>query len=161
MSKGLVSFIMLLASFPWPGVVLAQEPVITPVPAAVIVEWTTESEVNQAGFNLYRSENQEGPYIKLNDALIPASLDPITGGSYVYTDTAVIGGATYYYKLEDVELDGTSTLHGPIEVVAQADSASWSPHPALILAVAVLGGVAVIVTFTVLARRISGRSASR
>ncbi|MGB3903389.1 MAG: hypothetical protein WBB22_00555, partial [Anaerolineae bacterium] len=152
--------IMLLASFPWPGVALAQQGIRTPVPATVIVEWTTESEVNQAGFNLYRSENPQGPYVKLNDALIPASLDPITGGSYVYTDTAVIGGATYYYKLEDVELDGTSTLHGPIEAVAQADSASWSPHPALILAVAVLAGVAAIIAFTVLARRISRRSAS-
>ena len=142
------------------GLGRAQEPSSTPEPGVVIVEWSTESEVNVAGFNLYRSENQEGPYIKLNDGLIPASLDPITGGSYVYTDTAVTAGATYYYKLEDVELDGTSTLHGPIEAVAQADSASWSPHPALILAVAVLGGVAVIVTLILLARRISRRSAS-
>ena len=151
---------MLLALCGWPGVALAQQGIRTPVPATVIVEWTTESEVNQAGFNLYRSENPQGPYVKLNDALIPASLDPIAGGSYVYTDTTAIGGATYYYKLEDVELDGTSTLHGPTEVVAQADSASWSAHPGLILAVAVLGGVVVIVTFTVLARRISRRSAS-
>ena len=112
---------MLLAQLTWPGVILAQQPVGTPASALVIVEWTTESEVNLAGFNLYRSDDPEGPYIKVNDALIPASPDPVTGGSYVYTDTAVTAGVTYYYKLEDVELDGSSTMHGPIEVAAQAD----------------------------------------
>jgi hypothetical protein len=120
-SKGFVCFFMLLAQFTWPEVILAQQPVGTPASALVIVEWTTESEVNLAGFNLYRSDEPEGPYLKVNDALIPASHDPVTGGSYVYTDTAVTAGVTYYYKLEDVELDGSSTMHGPIEVVAQTD----------------------------------------
>jgi hypothetical protein len=44
--------VMLFALFFWPAVVLAQEPVVTSEPATVIVEWTTESEVNLAGFNL-------------------------------------------------------------------------------------------------------------
>jgi len=90
----------------------------------VIVEWTTESEVETAGFNLYRSENPDGPYVKVNPALIPGASDPLLGGRYVYTDTNVVAGRTYYYKLEDVELDGTTTLHGPIEVMAEARSPS-------------------------------------
>ena len=112
--------------------------------SVVLVEWTTESEVNTAGFNVYRSESAEGPsYIKINRELIPASPDPILGGHYVYTDTDVAAGQTYYYKLEDVELDGATTLHGPIEVVAEASGpsalaslAAWRPLAVLI---AVLG----------------------
>ena len=112
----------------------------------VIVEWTTESEVDMAGFNLYRSESPDGPYVKVNTALIPGASDPILGGQYAYTDTNVVAGQTYYYKLEDVELDGATTLHGPIEVVAEASSPSafanltaWWPL-AVLIAVLGLGG---------------------
>jgi hypothetical protein len=114
------------------------------------VEWTTESEVETAGFNLYRSDSSEGPYVKVNPALIPGSSDPLLGGRYVYTDTNVVAGRTYYYKLEDVELDGTTTLHGPIEVVAEEGNSSVFANLAALWPVAVLvavlglGGVVIL-----------------
>jgi hypothetical protein len=115
--------------------------------SSVLVEWTTESEVDVAGFNLYRSESPAGPYVKVNDALIPGASDPLLGGKYTYTDTNVVTGQTYYYKLEDVDLDGTTTLHGPIEAVAEASGrsvltnlAAWWPL-AVGAAVLALGGV--------------------
>jgi len=120
-----------------PGLALAQQPVATPAPGTVLLEWTTESEVNLAGFNIYRSESPDGPYVKLNETLIPASPDPVTGGSYSYTDSGAEPGVTYYYKLEDVELDGTATLHGPIEGVGQADVVFRQPY----LVAAVLAGL--------------------
>jgi hypothetical protein len=129
----------------WPLMAAAQEP--TPPASVVIVEWTTESEVDTAGFNIYRSESAEGPYIKINPELIPSSPDPILGGKYVYTDTNVVAGRTYYYKLEDVELGGTTTMHGPIEVVAEASSPSAFANLAalwplaVLVAVLALGGV--------------------
>jgi hypothetical protein len=129
----------------WPLMAAAQEP--TPPASVVIVEWTTESEVDTAGFNIYRSESAEGPYIKINPELIPSSPDPILGGKYVYTDTNVVAGRTYYYKLEDVELGGTTTMHGPIEVVAEASSPSAFANLAalwplaVLIVVAALGGV--------------------
>ena len=100
------------------GVPQVQQVVPTPAPGVVIVEWTTESEFNLAGFNVYRSGDPAGSFLRLNDALIPASDDPVVRGSYTYTDTTAIAGVTYYYKLEDVELDGSSTMHGPIELAA-------------------------------------------
>jgi len=119
---------------------LAQQGVPTHAPGMVIVEWTTESEFNLAGFNVYRSEGPEGPFVRLNDALIPASPDPVVRRSYVYTDTAVIAGVTYYYKLEDVELDGNSTRHGPIELAAEGETGSHL-DVAKSVALAVLGGL--------------------
>lgn len=113
----------------------------------VLVEWTTESEIDTAGFNVYRSESSDGPYVKVNAALIPGSSDPLLGSKYVYTDTNVVAGHTYYYKLEDVELDGTTTLHGPIEVVAEASGPSAFTNLAalwplaVLIAVLALGGV--------------------
>jgi len=119
-----------------PLMAAAQEP--TPAASVVVVEWTTESEVDTAGFNLYRSESPDSPYVKVNAALIPGSSDPLLGGKYVYTDTNVVAGHTYYYKLEDVELDGTTTLHGPIEVIAQASSLSAFANLAALWPLAVL-----------------------
>jgi hypothetical protein len=87
--------------------------------ATVEVEWTTASELSTVGFNLYRSDSQEGVYQKVNDELIPASPDPLIGGSYTYLDTQVKPGVTYYYQLEEVEAQGNGARYGPIEVRAQ------------------------------------------
>ena len=86
--------------------------------AYVIIEWETASELNTAGFILNRSEMLDGPYERVNSQLIPASLDPLTGGSYAYKDLNVKPSVTYYYELQDVELDGNISTYGPIEVTA-------------------------------------------
>jgi hypothetical protein len=80
----------------------------------VTLTWQTGTEVDNAGFNLHRATAADGPYTKLNDALIPAEGDPESGASYTYTDTDVVKGVTYYYKLEDVDIHGASTFHGPV-----------------------------------------------
>jgi hypothetical protein len=72
----------------------------------LIIEWSTESQVDTAGFFLYRGESPEGPWTQVNAALIPATDDVLTGGRYRYTDTAVLPAHTYYYQLEDIELGG-------------------------------------------------------
>jgi hypothetical protein len=142
---GQFAIVTVVLFFVLPLMAAAQEP--TPAASTVVVEWTTESEVDTAGFNLYRSESSDGSYIKINHELIPGSSDPLLGGKYVYTDTNVVAGRTYYYKLEDVELDGTTTIHGPIEVVADASGPSAFANLtalwplAVLIAVLSLGGV--------------------
>jgi hypothetical protein len=95
------------------------QPVLPPQPGQVIVEWTTASEVNTAGFNLYRADRSDGSYERVNSDLIPSATDPMIGSQYAYTDTHVISGQMYYYQLEDVEYSGTTTRHGPLEARAQ------------------------------------------
>jgi hypothetical protein len=87
--------------------------------AKVVVEWTTASELSTAGFNLYRSYSKDGVYEKVNPELVPASPDPLTGGSHTYLDEQVKAGTTYYYRLEEVELNGNAARYGPIEVQAR------------------------------------------
>jgi len=87
-------------------------------PPAVTVEWSTASELNTAGFNVLRSESPSGPFTRLNSEVIPASPDPLVGGSYVYTDTIVTPGQTYYYQLEEVEFGGGTSLQGTVVVTA-------------------------------------------
>jgi hypothetical protein len=87
-------------------------------PSVVTVEWSTASELNTAGFNLARGDSQTGPFTRLNTEVIPASPDPLVGGSYVYTDTQVAAGQTYYYQLEEVETTGGSSVQGVVAVTA-------------------------------------------
>lgn len=85
----------------------------------VTITWVTESEIDNVGFNLYRAESTDGDYIKINDSLIPAEGSPSEGAVYTFVDDDVKNRKTYYYKLEDVDLAGTSTLHGPVSATPQ------------------------------------------
>ncbi len=105
------------------------------------VEWSTASEMDTAGFNLYRSLTIDGTYEKINDNLIPASPDPLTGGSYSYIDHEVQPGMMYFYELEDVELNGSSNRSAPIEV--KAKSGGWVEITTAI----VMAGIAILGIF--------------
>ena len=81
---------------------------------SVTLAWETGTELDNAGFNLYRAMLKDGPYTQINDALIAAQGDAVSGASYSFLDAPDYG--TFYYKLEDVDLYGTSTLYGPVKV---------------------------------------------
>jgi hypothetical protein len=83
-------------------------------PGGVNVAWETGTEVDNAGFNLFRATLADGSYTQVNDTLIAAQGDPVSGASYSFLDA--VGYGTYYYKLEAVDLYGVSTLHGPVRV---------------------------------------------
>lgn len=132
----LIGALLLLAAaiFGYQAWLAAQQP-------SVVVEWTTASEVDTAGYYLYRSENPGGPFVRMNQNLIPASNDPLAGGSYSYEDSGVQPGKTYYYRLEDIELDGSKTTHGSIEITAPGRSRL---EMLLAAALAIVGGAAIL-----------------
>jgi hypothetical protein len=104
--------------------------------APVRVTWKTETEMNTAGFNLYRSTSPDGPFTeKVNEQLIPPSADPLTGKEYTYVDTSARSGVTYYYQLQEVERTGNVNKFGPITV--RASGLEW-PQVALLVALAVV-----------------------
>lgn len=82
---------------------------------SVILKWETASEIDNAGFNVYRSKRKGGRYRKINRELIPAQGSGSFGASYSYEDTLQKKG-NFYYKLEDVDTFGESTMHGPVKV---------------------------------------------
>jgi hypothetical protein len=89
-----------------------------PTPPAVTVQWSTASELNTAGFNVLRGDNPNGPFTRVNPEVIPASPDSLVGGSYVFTDTHVTAGQTYYYQLDEVEVGGSISSQGTVVVTA-------------------------------------------
>jgi len=81
----------------------------------VLVKWETALEVDTVGFNLWRSTAPNGNYVRVNHSLIPSATPGGTSGSsYSYTDSSVVQGMTYYYKLEELEIGGGTKWYGPI-----------------------------------------------
>lgn len=111
----------------------------------IIIRWTTESEVGTAGYNIYRAESEDGPWTKINERLIPGATDPLRGGSYVYTDTQVLAGQTYWYELEEIELNGSANRLQRTTAVAQPERSGPS------LALPCAGALLLAPTFAVVA----------
>jgi len=81
----------------------------------VILEWTTQSESENIGFNIYRSDAAQGNYQRLNRAIIQGAGSSSVVRHYRYEDSSgIAAGRSYYYKLGDVSYKGVETLHGPI-----------------------------------------------
>ncbi|MCB8925924.1 MAG: carboxypeptidase regulatory-like domain-containing protein [Ardenticatenaceae bacterium] len=82
----------------------------------VRINWTTESEVDNFGFRIYRSSSNSfgsATEVHFEPTAVPGGSGP--GSSYSYTDTVPDNG-TYYYWLVDVETGGATEIHGPISV---------------------------------------------
>ncbi|MDZ7724708.1 MAG: GEVED domain-containing protein [candidate division KSB1 bacterium] len=84
---------------------------------AVILTWTSENEVDHAGYTVSRSESKTGPFKALFSGLITEP-DSKQGAlkSYAYTDSQVRSDKTYYYRLNAVDLSGGSQPFGPVKV---------------------------------------------
>ncbi len=86
------------------------------VGSAVTLEWETAAEVMNAGFNVYRID-ANAALQRLNSFPIPAKGGDSIGGQYTYVDPEPLAsGESRAYLLEDVELSGVTTHHGPATV---------------------------------------------
>jgi hypothetical protein len=79
------------------------------------LEWQTASEAQNAGFNVLRSLSKDAGYKKINDDLIRTQQE----GKYNFEDKDVNVGVRYYYLIEDVDLLGVITLHGPVSATVE------------------------------------------
>jgi len=95
--------------------------------SAVLLEWATETELENAGFNLWKSEEKDTEYWKINPYFIPGRGDAGFGAEYSYTDYDVQNGKTYHYKLEDIDIYGKSTFHGPVSAMPNDLIPIWPP----------------------------------
>ena len=73
---------------------------------AVVIRWITESELNNAGFNILRSETRDGVFTKLNTNLIAGQGTISERTVYEYADISAKPNVVYYYQIQDVSLDG-------------------------------------------------------
>ena len=73
---------------------------------AVVITWSTQSELNNAGFFIKRSQQRDGQFKVINAAMIQGAGTISEKQFYTYTDTTAQPNVVYYYQIEDVSLDG-------------------------------------------------------
>ena len=96
-----------------------------------VLLWKTGGEMHNLGFNVYRQQGDER--VPLNPSLIAGSallmsgaLSKHSGKTYTWIDSSVNAGSGSYW-LEDIDVNGTRMLHGPISV-ANSTSAELSGY---------------------------------
>ena len=97
------------------------------VPPKIDIVWETETEIDTAGFNIYRSETADGEFSRLNEQMIPSQSDAVSGATYLYTDKNVERGKTYYYRLEDIEFDNSTQQHDLL--IGEVNALDWWTIP--------------------------------
>ena len=102
----------------------------------VVIRWITESELNNAGFNILRSDTRNGEYTKLNTQLIAGQGTTSERTTYQWKDTSAKPNVAYYYQIQDVSLDGQVTplrvnrLKGHVNAAGKATT-TWGELKAL------------------------------
>ena len=95
---------------PLPVSLSSFRPVRNQVTGHVDITWVTQSELNNAGFNILRSETKDGDFKVINVKGIVAGHGTTSEKHvYTFTDTTAKPNVVYYYQIEDVSLNGKRT----------------------------------------------------
>jgi hypothetical protein len=90
---------------------------VTSDEGSVSIKWRTESETNNLGFDVYRSENSDGQFVKVNPAYIKGAGTDATPRDYKFVDESAVVGKTYYYYLETISFSGERERSHIIKVI--------------------------------------------
>ena len=100
----------------------------------IVVRWVTESELNNAGFNILRSEKRDSDFTKVHFRAGQGTTSERT--VYEWKDKSAKPNVVYYYQIQDVSLDGEVTtlrithLRGNVTAVGKATT-TWGEIKAL------------------------------
>jgi len=81
----------------------------------VLLRWSTGTEVNELGFNIYRQQGNRR--FRVNRRLLPA-FGAVAGASYSFLDRHALRHRAVRYWLQDVSVSGARAWHGPVRVPA-------------------------------------------
>jgi hypothetical protein len=135
------SFLMIVIGGLW--LILAGWLLYFQMNPSIQVEWNTATELETAGFNLYRSPAIDGEFERINNKLIPGEGSGVTGAAYTFDDKEVTAGQTYYYLLEEVELDASTTRYEDDMFSYTVPAVTWGA--VLLAAVSLQAGLALII----------------
>ena len=112
-------------------------------PASVTVQWNTETELDTAGFNLYRSELNKEDYILVNDVLIDSEGNAVSGASYTFIVNGVEAGKTFLYLLEEIQNDGMANRYEDDKFSYTVPGMTW--WSVVLAAIAIVVGLGLLV----------------
>ncbi len=84
--------------------------------STALVEWTTLSEVNNFGFYVQRKQ-EGGSFSDLSGVFIPGHGTTTVPQYYAHADSTIPGSGMYYYRLRQVDFDGSQHFSDPVGVL--------------------------------------------
>lgn len=78
------------------------------------LKWTTASEVDNFGFDIFRSLSEDGPFEKVTEDPLPGAGTTDEPQIYVWEDFDIEKGTDYYYYIESISMDGVREKFSPI-----------------------------------------------
>ena len=78
------------------------------------IRWATASEVDNFGFDVYRSESEEGPFVRLNEEIIEGAGTADEPQHYEFVDASIEPHKTYYYYVESISMSGDRERFTPV-----------------------------------------------
>ncbi len=106
---------------PSPAAPLAAEPSPSPSPSLTpappyrnTVRWSTASEVDNFGYDVYRGTGPDGPFERLTKDPIPGAGTTDEPQRYSYVDDTIDPHQKYYYYVESISLTGERERFTPV-----------------------------------------------
>jgi len=103
----------------------------SPAPLANTLKWSTASEVENFGYDIYRSDKEDGPFVRINTKPIPGAGTLDEPRYYQYVDSDIDPTRGYFYYVESISLKGVREKFTPvIKAAAKRPPAGASPGTA-------------------------------
>jgi len=84
----------------------------------VTVTWETASEASALGYKVWRSDHENGNYTCLVNEPLKSEGQASGGFLYRFVDRTAQKGKIYWYKIEEITVDGQSFFFGPVMLVS-------------------------------------------
>lgn len=78
------------------------------------IRWSTASEVENFGFDVYRGDSADGPFERLNPEVILGGGTVDTPQNYAFEDTTIDPCRSYFYYVESIDLTGQRERFTPV-----------------------------------------------
>ncbi len=78
------------------------------------IKWTTASEVDNFGYEVYRSDSADGPFEVLNDEVIEGAGTIDEPTAYEFVDDTIDPHKAYHYYVESISMSGVRERFTPI-----------------------------------------------
>jgi hypothetical protein len=92
----------------------AGAPAASPQPLNNTIKWSTASEVDNFGYDVFRGDKEEGPFTRLNAKIIAGAGTVDEPRYYQYVDETIEVGREYWYYVESVSLAGVREKFTPV-----------------------------------------------
>ena len=83
-------------------------------PLTNTLKWTTASEVDNFGFDIYRGLTEDGPFERITRGPLPGAGTTDEPQRYVYVDEDIDPSRDYFYYIESISMGGVREVFSPV-----------------------------------------------